>query len=99
MSNVNGAKLILKQTTMKINDNWSVIRDENNSILTHIEEKERKNKVSGNKEKYLSKTEYFYPNLHSALKRYLMITLDQAQDIKDCVVLIEKTLKEIEKAV
>lgn len=82
----------------KIDENWSVVRDENNSILTKTEIKQRKNK-EGLVEDYTAKTEFFYPNLHTALKKYLLLTLDEAIDVKNCVGLIDKALKQIDEKV
>lgn len=82
----------------KIDENWSVVRDESNSILTKTETKQKKNK-DGLSEDYTAKTEFFYPNLHTALKKYLLLTLDEATEVKNCVELIEKALKHIDEKV
>jgi len=80
---------------LRINDNYRIEFDGGlNCVLIHSEAKiAEKGKNIG--EEYLSETNYYYPNVHTALKRFLELSMEDATDVKDCVKLVEETFEKI----
>lgn len=80
---------------MKIDEKWSVVFDENNAILRFEEIRQRKNKETQEETDYSFREDYYYPNLHTALIAYLHKSLEPAEDVKDCVRLIDQAIDKI----
>ena len=81
---------------MKLDNNWSIDSSSEGSTLIFAE-KRIKNKGKENEQEFLFEDQYYYNNVESALKAYLLKSLENSKDVKDCINLIEETYKRIEK--
>ena len=76
---------------MKLNENWSIEFDSDNTILVFREN--RPNKLGELKE---YKDEYFYPTVQTALKAFLNKTLDGSSSVEEILLRIAEVEKVIE---
>lgn len=81
---------------MKIDENYRIDIDENNCTLVFFETRER-TKKDGEKEDYEFTTEYHYPTIVTALKKYLDLKQRNANDVRDCIRVTEETYEKISK--
>ena len=81
--------------TLQINNFWRVKTDNSSSTLVFAEKRINKEK----KTEYLFEDKFYYNNVQSALQAYLIKSLDDAKDVKEVLVKIEESLKEIKDAV
>lgn len=79
---------------MKIDEKYSI---DKNGTLTFSETRIRKDGKSKGEE-FLFTESYYYPTIQTALKKYLdLVLLEEAEDIKHCISLIESTYNKITK--
>tara|TARA_B110000879_G_scaffold198905_1_gene271157 strand:+ start:64 stop:318 length:255 start_codon:yes stop_codon:yes gene_type:complete len=81
---------------MKLDDNYLLVYDESNVVLRY-EENRIRIKKDGTKEPYLFNEDRYYPNVKTALKAYLNISLKGSKSIEDVIRRIEKAEKIISK--
>ena len=81
---------------MKLDDNYLLVYDESNVVLRY-EENRIRIKKDGTKEPYLFNEDRYYPNVKTALKAYLNISLKGSTSVEDVIRRIEKAEKIISK--
>tara|TARA_B110000495_G_scaffold29089_1_gene21961 strand:+ start:647 stop:901 length:255 start_codon:yes stop_codon:yes gene_type:complete len=81
---------------MKLDENYLLVYDESNVVLRY-EENRIRIKKDGTKEPYLFNEDRYYPNVKTALKAYLNISLKGSKSIEDVIRRIEKAEKIISK--
>jgi len=82
---------------LKITENWFIdCEDANNCILTFKEERIREKKT-GEQEQYDYLDEYYYPNVQSALVKYLQLCQEEAKTVMECIELTNRVIKEIKQ--
>tara|TARA_R110001606_G_scaffold117039_2_gene246326 strand:+ start:383 stop:637 length:255 start_codon:yes stop_codon:yes gene_type:complete len=81
---------------MKLDNNYLLVYDESNVVLRY-EENRIRIKKDGTKEPYLFNEDRYYPNVKTALKAYLNISLKGSKSIEDVIRRIEKAEKIISK--
>ena len=79
---------------MKLDDNYLLVYDESNVVLRY-EEKRIRIKKNETKEPYLFNEDRYYPNVKTALKAYLNISLKGSTSVEDIINRIEKAEKMI----
>ena len=79
---------------MKLDDNYLLVYDESNVVLRY-EENRIRIKKDGTKEPYLFNEDRYYPNVKTALKAYLNISLKGSTSVEDIINRIEKAEKMI----
>ena len=79
---------------MKLDDNYLLVYDESNVVLRY-EENRIRIKKDKTKEPYLFNEDRYYPNVKTALKAYLNISLKGSTSVKDIINRIEKAEKMI----
>ena len=79
---------------MKLDDNYLLVYDESNVVLRY-EENRIRIKKDMTKEPYLFNEDRYYPNVKTALKAYLNISLKGSKSIEDVISRIEKAEKMI----
>ena len=79
---------------MKLDENYLLVYDESNVVLRYEENRVRIKKDE-TKEPYLFNEDRYYPNVKTALKAYLNISLKGSRSIEDIVNRIEKAEKMI----
>ena len=81
---------------MKINENYRVEVESNGGVvLIFSETRTRKDGKDKGKE-YLFEDKWYYNNIQSALKSYLLKTLEDSRDVKNCIELIKQSMLKIE---
>ena len=80
---------------MKITKNWSLDTTGEGCTLMFQDLRIRESGKDTGKE-YLFTDNFYYNNVHQALKAYLNKSLEDSVDVKDCVDKIEKSLLKIE---
>ena len=75
---------------MKLDENYLLVYDESNVVLRY-EENRIRIKKDGTKEPYLFNEDRYYPNVKTALKAYLNISLKGSTSVEDIINRIEKT--------
>lgn len=79
---------------MKLDNRYSI---DKNGTLIFLEMREVIKK-DGTKAMETYTDKYYYPNVATACKKYLDLTLlENSKDVKDCINLIAETYKRIEK--
>lgn len=81
--------------TLKINNKWSIDNSGESSTLIFAEKRLNKEK----KTEYLFEDKFYYNNVQNALSAYLIKSLDNAKDVKEVLVKIDESLKEIKLCV
>ena len=81
--------------TLKINNKWSIDNSGEGSTLIFAEKRLNKEK----KTEYLFEDKFYYNNVQNALSAYLIKSLDNAKDVKEVLVKIDESLKEIKLCV
>lgn len=81
---------------MKLDNNWRIDSSSEGSTLIFAE-KRIKNKGKENEQEFLFEDPFYYNNVETALKVYLLKSLEKSEDVKHCINLIEETYKRIEK--
>ena len=81
---------------MKLDNNYLLVYDESNVVLRY-EENRIRIKKDETKEPYLFNEDRYYPNVKTALKAYLNISLKGSKSIEDVIRRIEKAEKIISK--
>ena len=79
---------------MKLDDNYLLVYDESNVVLRY-EENRIRIKKDMTKEPYLFNEDRYYPNVKTALKAYLNISLKGSKSIEDVISRIKKAEKMI----
>ena len=79
---------------MKLDENYLLVYDESNVVLRY-EENRIRIKKDMTKEPYLFNEDRYYPNVKTALKAYLNISLKGSKSIEDVISRIEKAEKMI----
>ena len=77
---------------MKLDDNYLLVYDESNVVLRY-EENRIRIKKDKTKEPYLFNEDRYYPNVKTALKAYLNISLKGSTSVEDVINRIEKAEK------
>ena len=77
---------------MKLDENYLLVYDESNVVLRY-EENRIRIKKDETKEPYLFNEDRYYPNVKTALKAYLNISLKRSTSIEDVIDRIEKAEK------
>ena len=79
---------------MKLDEKYSV--DKNGTLI--FSEMREVDKKDGSKVMETYTDKYYYPNVATACKKYLDLTLlEKSEDVNHCINLIEETYKRIEK--
>ena len=74
---------------MKLDDNYLLVYDESNVVLRY-EENRIRIKKDKTKEPYLFNEDRYYPNVKTALKAYLNLSLKGSKSIEDVIDRINK---------
>lgn len=88
---------------MKLNSKWSIEVEANGGVKLIFGEKRDRKKIgkdkkpTGETEEYLFEDVWYYNNIQSALRAYLLKSLEDSKDVKDCLNKIDLAMEEITK--
>ena len=78
---------------LKIDNRFSIKFDTCNTILV-----EKVKRLSREAKEFYGEEEYYYPTVETAFKAYVNKCLEPAQDVKECLTLIEESCEKFTRS-